>query len=66
MQYIILKHHTTNIDIVSIKLIIGSLFIKGMRFQLHVILTVLTLYFLNNCTPAEITVFPIDNFSKTS
>ncbi|USS00673.1 IS6 family transposase [Clostridium septicum] len=53
-NHIIVKHHTTNIDIASNELITGSLSMKGMRFPLHVILTALTLYFLNNSSTRAI------------
>lgn len=46
-NHIIIKHHNLNIDNSSSENLIGSLSIKGMRFPLHVILTALTLYFLN-------------------
>lgn len=47
-NHIIVKHHTTNINDTYSELITGSISMKGIRFPLHVILTALTLYFLNN------------------
>ena len=44
-NHIIVKHHTTNIDIASSELVSASLSMKEIRFPLHVILTALTLYF---------------------
>ena len=60
-NHIIVKHHTTNIDTASSELVSGSLSMKGMRFPLHVILTALTLYFLNNSSTRAISQFLMIN-----
>lgn len=60
-NHIILKHHTTNIDGASSKLVTGSLSMKGMRFPLHIILAALTLYFLNNSSTRAISQFLMIN-----
>lgn len=60
-NHIIVKPHTTNIDVSSSELITGSLSMKGMRFPLHVILTSLTLYFLNNSSTRAISQFLMIN-----
>lgn len=60
-NHIAVKHHTTNIDDSSSKLVTGSLSMKGMRFSLNVILTALTLYFLNNSSTRSISHFLMIN-----
>ena len=60
-NHIIVKHHTTNIDTASSELVSGSLSMKGMHFPLHVILTALTLYFLNNSSTRAISQFLMIN-----
>lgn len=60
-NHIIVKYHTTNIDMASSELITGSLSMKRMRFPLHVILTALTLYFLNNSSTRAISQFLMIN-----
>ena len=62
-NHIIVKHHTTNIDYASSNLVTGALSMKGMRFPLHVILTTLTLYFLNNSSTRMISQFLMTNSS---
>ena len=47
-NHVIVHHHSLNIDNTSSENLTESLSMKGMRFPLHVILTALTLYFLNN------------------
>ncbi|AAO35025.1 IS6-like element ISClte3 family transposase [Clostridium tetani] len=56
-NHIIVKNHTTCIDSSSSDLVTGSLNMKGMRFPLHIILTALTLYFLNNSSTRAISRF---------
>ena len=56
-NHIIVEHHNLNIDNASSENLIGSLSMKGMRFPLHVILTALTLYFLNNTSTRAISHF---------
>lgn len=58
---IIVKHHTANIDEASSEGITDSLSMKGMHFPLHVILTTLTLYFLNNSSTRAISQFLMIN-----
>ena len=60
-NHITVKHHTTNINDASSNLVTGSLSMKGMRFPLHVILTALTLYFLNNSSTRAISQFLMIN-----
>lgn len=60
-NHIIVKHHTNNIDLASEDNITGSFSMKGMRFPLHVILTALTLYFLNNSSTRAISHFLLIN-----
>jgi DNA-directed RNA polymerase subunit RPC12/RpoP len=60
-NHIIVKHHTRNIGDASSQLVTGSLSMKGMRFPLHVILTALTLYFLNNSSTRSISQFLMMN-----
>lgn len=47
-NHIIVNHHNFNIDPASSEAITGSLSMKGMRFPLQIIITALTLYYLNN------------------
>ena len=56
-NHVIVHHHNLNIDNASSENITGSLSMKGMRFPLHVILTALTLYFLNNTSTRAIAQF---------
>ena len=56
-NHIIVHHHNLNIDNASSENITGSLSMKGMRFPLHIILTALTLYFLNNRSTQAISHF---------
>ena len=56
-NHIIIKYHNLNIDKSSSENLTGSLSMKGMRFPLHVILTALTLYFLNNTSTRAISQF---------
>lgn len=60
-NHIIVKHHTLNISQPSSDNISGSLSMKGMRFPLHIILTALTLYFLNNSSTRSISQFLLIN-----
>ena len=60
-NHILVKHHITNIDDASSKLLTGTLSMKGMRFPLHFILTSLTLYFLNNSSTRAISQFLMIN-----
>lgn len=60
-NHIVVKHHTLNIDEASSEAVTGSLLMKGMRFPLHVILTALTLYFLNNSSTRAISQFLMIN-----
>ena len=56
-DHIVIKHHTCNIDLASEDKITVSLSMKGIRFPLHIILTALTLYFLNNSSTRSISQF---------
>ena len=60
-NHIIVNHHSLNIDNASSEAITSSLSMKGMRFPLHVILTTLTLYFLNNSLTRAISQFLMIN-----
>lgn len=56
-NHIIVSHHNFNIDSASSEEISGSLSMKGMRFPLQVIITALTLYYLNNTSTRAISQF---------
>ncbi|WP_410745802.1 IS6 family transposase, partial [Clostridium neonatale] len=56
-NHVIVHHHNLNIDDASSEKLTGSLSMKGMRFPLHIILTALTLYFLNNTSTRAIAHF---------
>ena len=60
-NHIIIKHHNINIDTDSNELVSGSLSMKGTIFPLHVILTALTLCFLNNSSTKAISQFLMIN-----
>lgn len=60
-NHIAVKHHTLNINEASSEAVTGSFSMKGMRFPLHVILTALTLYFLNNSSTRAISQFLMIN-----
>ena len=59
-NHIIVKHHTTNIDIASSELK-RLPFYERNAFPLHVILTALTLYFFNNSSTRAISQFLMIN-----
>lgn len=56
-NHVIVNYHNLNIDATSSEHLTGSLSMKGMRFSLHIILTALTLYFLNNSSTRAISQF---------
>ena len=56
-NHVIVQHHNFNINTTSSENLASSLSMKGMRFPLHVILTALTLYFLNNISTRAISHF---------
>lgn len=56
-NHIIIHYHNFKIDNESSENLSGSLSMKGMRFPLHIILTALTLYFLNNFSTRAISQF---------
>lgn len=56
-NHVIVQYHNTSIDSASSELITGSISMKGMRFSLNIILTALTLYFLNNSSTRAIAQF---------
>lgn len=56
-NHVVVHHHNLNIDNASSENITGSLSMKGIRFLLYVIITTLTLYFLNNTLTRAISQF---------
>lgn len=56
-NHIIVEHHNFNIDNSSSNKLIGASSMKGIRFPLHIIITALTLYFLNNSSTRAISQF---------
>ena len=60
---IIVVHHNLNIDPASSEAVNGSLSMKGMRFPLQIIITALTLYYLNNTSTRAISQFLMTTFN---
>ncbi|WP_051823813.1 IS6 family transposase [Clostridium sulfidigenes] len=56
-NHVIVQYHNTSIYPASSELIAVSLFMKDMIFSLNIILTALTLYFLNNASTRAISQF---------
>ena len=62
-NHIIVNYHNFNIDPASSEAVTGSLSMKGMRFPLQVIITALTLYYLNNTSTRAISQFLMNTFN---
>ena len=62
-NHIIVQHHNFNIDSPSSEDITGALSMKGMRFPLQIIITALTLYYLNNTSTRAISQFLMNTFN---
>ena len=62
-NHVIVNHHSFNIDPASNEAVTGSLSMKGMRFPLQVIITALTLYYLNNTSTRAISQFLMTTFN---
>lgn len=62
-NHIIVSHHNFNIHSASNETITGSLSMKGIRFPLHIIITALTLYYLNCTSTRAISQFILVTFN---
>lgn len=56
-NHTIVKYHSFNIEPASSEAVAGNVSLKGMRFPFHVVITALTLYFLNNSSTRSISDF---------
>ncbi len=62
-NHIIVNYHSFDIDPASSEAVTGSLSMKGMRFPLQIIITALTLYYLNNTSTRAISQFLMSTFN---